>query len=256
MTNIEDSAHRRRRWALIGGISGGVVLVAGLAGLVVVGLGGGDAQPTEPAASSQPNSSTAAPEPTPTESGEGAAPVTTENGWVAEPETSDPREYAAAAVEAVYTYDSTASTRDEFQAYLASWFDIRPGLSEEQFEGAEELRASSLSDVVLDIAEWDQQRLAETKQVAAVETERMILDGDHADGGPQQQQLDLGIHQVSVPVRILYDEVDISTGEPVQYDYRLIQTLQVVCGNEEIPRDRSLAPGSCKVVRFWDEPAA
>lgn len=257
MTVTEEKPGRRRRRALIGAVAGAVLIVAGVIGLAMAGFPGGDEVPMEPTAPAAPSPSVPATEPRPTESDVVVEPDTSEKGWMVEPETSDPREYAAAAVEAAYSYDSTASTRDEFRDYLMEWFDLSPeAVTPEQVEAVEENLGQSLDGVLLDISEWDQQRLAETRQVATVESERMVVDGEHSDGGPAEEQLDLGMHLVSVPVRILYDEVDISTGEAVQYDYRLIQTVRVVCGNEGIPTDGSMAPGSCKLIAFRAEPAA
>lgn len=104
---------------------GAVVVVGGIAAFTVASLSGGD---TPPAPKSTP---TAAPSFDPSEYSEdelnSVYPQVIELGLVPEPITSSANEYAAAAVAAWGTFDTTTETTiPQWKKYLESWQNVYP----------------------------------------------------------------------------------------------------------------------------------
>lgn len=153
---------KRPKSLVIGSIIGAVVLVLALVLILTSTLfGGSDETPT----TSPSPSGGGASEPSPSASGPvapgtgeptedpGAAPV---EGWVAEPSTSDPQEYAEAALRAVTTFDPSKTSRDDLLAHLESWMTPATevdGQINQQVTGENKRLLSR--DVVLDAEQWE-----------------------------------------------------------------------------------------------------
>jgi hypothetical protein len=116
-----------------------------------------------------------------------------------------------------------------------------------------EVLGDSLEYVVPATAEWDQQALEETVITAEAEVDKAILDDAHREGYDAGLIAD-GVHLVTVPVNVRYEGVDVSTGEEQIILNRVIQTMQVVCGNAEIPEGSPQPPSSCKIWKLQEEP--
>jgi hypothetical protein len=152
MVTTQGSGRRSMLWAIIGG----AVLVAAIVAIVV----------SSPLAQ-QPPSQTATPDetepaggtPSETASPEGAVvdPDAAEQGWTPEPITTEPEVYIRAALEAASTFDTQASSRDEWLAYLDSWFtpDTRYNDPADQLAAMEESQVELRQGVVLPREEWE-----------------------------------------------------------------------------------------------------
>lgn len=153
---------KRPKSLVIGSIIGALVLVLALVLILTSTLfGGSDETPT----TSPSPSGGGASEPSPSASGPaapgtgeptedpGAAPV---EGWVAEPSTSDPQQYAEAALRAVTTFDPSKTSRDDLLAHLETWMTPAKDEADEVRDDITESNKRVLSrDVVLDAEQWE-----------------------------------------------------------------------------------------------------
>jgi hypothetical protein len=250
-----DPEARKRRLKIAAAAAGAIVLVGGLAGIGIAALSGGD-DTAAPSTSTPADDASAAPAPSPSEpAGDVADASVTERGWVPEPITTDPEAYGIAAAEALWSYDASQATHSEFIEWYTTWFSTRPDRTEEQRAASREDDefGSSVRTVVTDSDGWRQQTLAGTVMTATADPEGVLLDDEHTDG-TFDDLVAVGIHRVTVPLVVRYEETDTSTGEAMVYENRLMQSVQVTCGDADLPEDGSWPSGSCKVIQVWEEP--
>jgi len=255
MTDLEPNA-RKRRAKLLAVVAGVAVVVAGAAGIGIAAFSGGnDTATPAPSASTPTDDESAAPAPSPSEpAGDVADASVAERGWVPEPITSDPEAYGIAAAEAIWSYDASQATHAEFIEWYTTWFSTRPDRTEEQRAASrdDDDFASSLRTVLTDSEGWRQQSMAGTVMTATADPEGVLLDDEHSSGGDFDRLTELGMHEVTVPLLVRYEETDASTGEAMVYENRLMQTVQISCGDADVPE--GWPSDSCKVIRLWEEP--
>lgn len=255
MTDFEPNA-RKRRTKLLAVVAGVAVVVAGAAGIGIAAFsGGGETATPAPSPSTPNNGESAAPVPAPSEPARDVADASVaERGWVPEPITSDPEVYGIAAAEAIWSYDASQASHAQFIEWYTTWFSTRADVSAElrEEDRASDEFASSIRRVLTDSEGWKQQALAGTVMLASADADGVLLDDEHSEGS-HEDQVALGIHRVTVPLTVRYEETDVSTGEEMVYENRVLQTLQVSCGDADVPAD--WPADSCKVIRLWDEPA-
>lgn len=250
---LSPEQQKTRKRIILGGCA--AIVALGLVGLGISALSGGNKNDAAERPTPSASASAAAPTLTPTASTPGGVvdASVTENGWIPEPITTDAETYAVTAAEAVWSYDSKASTREEFMDWMETWFAVRGYLSPEQKDAALEVLGDSLRYVVPDADGWNQQALAETVITAEAEADKVIVDGEHREGY-DTKLVDEGVHLVTVPVNVRYEGIDVSTGEKQVYNNRVIQSMQVVCGQAEIAESSSQPADSCKIWKLIEEP--
>ncbi|WP_442574879.1 hypothetical protein ACSBPH_13745 [Microbacterium sp. F51-2R] len=241
MMMSESSGRRGVAWAIIGGL----VLIAGIVAIVVSAI---LAQPDPTPTSEPPSSST----PMPTESSEPAGtfvdPSAADRGWTPEPITTDADTYAAAALAAASTFDTTLSTREEWLGYLDSWFtpDTRYTSEADQLSAMEDSQVELRTGVVLPQEEWDSLAGEDGRVVAAATGEIAYVPvPDDASG-----DMSIGTSDVT----LTFTRSDGSGGE-TSYDEQVRVSVQVLCGAASVPTANSdQQAGDCKLVRYFTEP--
>lgn len=251
-----DPDTRKRRLKIAAAAAGAVVLVGGIAGIGIGALAGGEDTATPaPSLTTPADDESAAPDPSPSEpAGDVADASVAERGWVPEPITSDPEAYGIAAAEAIWSYDASQATHAEFIEWYTTWFSTRPDVDETvraQDRASDEF-AASIRRVLTDSDGWRQQSMAGTVMTATADPEGVLLDDEHSSGGDFDRLTELGIHEVTVPLVVRYEETDVSTGEAMVYENRLMQTVQISCGDADVPE--GWPADSCRVIRLWEEP--
>lgn len=239
-------ADRNRRSGLIWAIAGAAVLVIGIAALVIGNLLNTPAEPAPTA--SGPSPSTSATTETPAPEGTVVDPEAVESGWIPEPVTTDPEEYARAAIAAAGTFDTTKSTYEEWIAFLGTWFteDTRYATAADRQAELDAAKLEMRQGVVLPEQEWDS---------LANEAGRMssVVTGDVAFSNvPQDSTGAMSI--ATADVTITFTRSD-GSGNEGSYDETARVSVQILCGVDSIPvPDSPQQPGDCKVVRFFTEP--
>lgn len=255
MTDFEPNA-RKRRTKLLAVTAGVAVVIAGAAGIGIAAFSGGDDTATPVPSTSTPNDDdSATPAPSPSEpAGDVADASVADRGWVPEPITSDPEAYGTAAAEAIWTYDASQATHAEFIEWYTTWFSTRPDVDESvrAEDRASDEFAASIRRVLTNSDGWRQQSLAGTVMTATADPDGVLLDDEHSSGGDFDRLTELGMHEVTVPLVVRYEETDASTGEAMVYENRLMQTVQISCGDADVPE--GWPADSCKVIRLWEEP--
>lgn len=241
MSTARRAGDRAKVWAWIGG----AVLVVGVLAIVIAAMSGdiGDPTPTPSGTASSQTEPSASPSP---DDQLMVNPDALERGWAAEPITTDPAVYAAAALEAASTFDTTLSSRDAWLAYLETWFtpDTRYPLDDRdrQLDAALlELRQG----VVLPKEEWESLAAEDGRVVAAA--------GDVAlSAVPEDASGDMAI--ATADVVLAFTRTD-GAGVESSYEESVRVSVQVLCGEESVPTpDTAQQAGDCKVVRFFTEP--
>lgn len=239
---VKQRAGRGWVWAVAGGV---VVLGAGV--ILAVGLLSPDDPAATPAASDTGS-------PRPTASGATVPPPTGDvvdasvaaKGWVPEPITRDPEMYAAAALAAAGSFDTTASEYGGWVSYLETWFTPDTRYVNER-DRDDELGAAKLElrqSVVQPEEAWDA-LAAESGAVTAT------ASGDITQS-PVEGASDQSIWTGDVTLTF---QRSAPSGETTSYEERTRVSVQVLCGSETVPTPGSAqAPGDCKVVRFFAEP--
>lgn len=236
-----------RVWAL----AGGAVLLVGVVTFIAVGVANAPAPSPAPTpsgsdtASSSPSSSAT---PTPSDS-QGAVvdPDAVARGWAGEPITRDRDVYARAALAAAATFDSTLASREEWLAYLDTWFtpDTRY-IEADRDARAERARLELRQSVVLPETEWDG-LAAEDGRVEAV------ADGELSFTPVPEDEMSV-MSIVTGDVTLTFTRSDGGDGE-VSYEQDVRVSVQVLCGEGSIPTPGSAQQaGDCKVVRYFSEP--
>ncbi|GAA3920923.1 hypothetical protein [Microbacterium invictum] len=247
MMSARNPRVARTTWAVIGGL----VLVAGIIAIIVgaVTSRGPDATVTPPA------SSDPTPQPNPTASAPTTAPPgnvvdasVAERGWVPEPITTDAETYVQAVLAAASTFDTTRSSRDEWLAYLDTWFtpDTR---YESEADRAETMKASQLElrqGVVPPQEVWDSLAGQDGRVEADVSGD--IALAEVPEDASAQMRIATG------DVELTFTQTD-GTGAESSYTEDARVSVQVLCGADSVPSpNTSQRAGDCKLVRFFTEP--
>jgi len=235
---------KRSKWLIAGSIIGAAVIVFALVIGVTTNLfRTPDASPAPSSSTSpEPGASEAGPSPSPSASaspgggGQGNAPIA---GSVQEPATSDPEEYAAAAIRAVTTFNPAKSSRDEWLSYLESW--MTPALEnngEVNQEVTDMNKRALRSDVAIDADQWD--------YIASV---RGTVEGQSEEleplGGRAQYQEYLFLADVQQTVRPADGQTD-AWAEARQI------SVYIEC-SDRVELNDSQTSGDCKVIRWSDQ---
>lgn len=231
---------KRSRFLVVGSIAGAVVLAVAVT-VGVVALVNRDAPPdgtTSPTAAPSASSPTSSP---PATSG-GRSDDAEAHGWVQEPVTTDPGEYAEAALRAISTFDTTLSTREEYLAYLETWMTPQVGntTTGEINPDATENNKRILDREILPTEEmWA--GLAEARGFGAPEYDAI-------------EQLSSGVINIySVEVDTVYtprEEGNFDSGPWAESRNILIQLM---CNEWAVPSpEKGQQLGDCKVVRWVD----
>jgi hypothetical protein len=241
MTTPTPAARRARTWAIVGG----AILLAGVIAIIFAAA----STPPDPTPTGSP-APVPTPSPTPAPTGDGEEVVdddAAENGWRAEPITADADAYAAAALEAAATFDTTKASRDEWLAYLDSWFtpDTRYATPEDQRRRMQAAQLEMRQGVVLPEQEWDSLSAEDGRVVAEAGSVAMGPVTDDASG-------DMAIGTADV---VLTSTRTDGSGVESSYEESVRVSVQVLCGAESVPTpDSAQQAGDCKVVRFFTEP--
>ncbi|WP_324012656.1 hypothetical protein [Microbacterium sp. JZ37] len=137
MSRPRTPARRGAIWAVVGGI----IVVAAIAAIILSAVTA-QAPTTEPSPSSDPRE-TSAPPATAPPTGEYVDDTASEEGWAPEPITTDPEDYVRAALATASTFDTQLTTRQEWLAYLDTWFTHDTRYTSEA-DREEDMRASQL----------------------------------------------------------------------------------------------------------------
>jgi hypothetical protein len=241
MTTPSPAARRARGWA----ITGGTILLAGVIAIIIVAVS--SQSPSQPAPTETPTSSPSSTS-APTEPSEDVVDAgAEENGWRGEPITTDAELYAAAAVEAAATFDTTKASREEWLAYLDSWFtpDTRYSSAVDQ---QAELKAAQLElrqGVVLPEQEWDS---------LAAEDGRVVAAAASVVTGPVTDDVSGDMAIATAEVVLTFTRTD-GAGDESSFEESVRVSVQVLCGAGSVPTpDSAQQAGDCKVVRFFTEP--
>lgn len=241
MTSPNPAARRARGWAIVGG----AILLAGIIAIIIVAVsnqGPSQRAPSE-TPSSSPSSTPASTEPSDAVVDAGAE----ENGWRGEPITTDAELYAAAALEAAATFDTTKASRDEWLAYLDSWFtfDTRYSSAADQQAELEAAQLELRQGVVLPEQEWDSLEAEDGRVVAAAAS---VVTGPVTDDVSGDMVI------VTGDVVLTFTRTDDAGGES-SFDESVRVSVQVLCGAGSVPTpDSAQQAGDCKVVRYFTEP--
>lgn len=239
-----NSQGKRGRRGVVWAVTGGLVALAAVAGIVI-----GSLIQDQPATPTPPPGSAQTPSSEPTGSAPSHAdlvnPSASASGWVPEPITTDPDVYARAALAAASTFDTRLSTRQEWLTYLDAWFtpDTRYTTEEDK---AKELASAQLElrqGVVLPKQQWDSLAGQDGRVVADV-------SGDLALTGVPDDPAG-GMRIGTADVVLTFTQTDGSGGE-LSYDEAARVSVQVLCGEGAVPTPGTgQQPGDCKVVRFF-----
>ena len=240
---MEQQRKRGPRVALIALIV--MLVVVAITAAILGGLGQSrhDGGPTSAPTGSQPSASP----PTTSGADDVVDPTVTDRGWVPEPITADRDLYVRAALAAAGTFDTQLADRDEWVAWLKTWFTPSP-LYDNPSDAAEQL-ARYLSEldqsVLLPQATWDDLAADEGRVAAEVSGPITYLDL------PETAAVDVWTASADVVLTYTRRSVD----EESSYQDTVRVSVQVVCGGASIPTPGSAQQaGDCKVVRYFDEP--
>lgn len=241
MTSPNPAARRARGWA----IAGGAILLAGVIAIIIVAVS--NQRSPQPIPTDTPTSS---PSSTPVPTDPGSAVVDAgaeENGWRAEPITTDAELYANAALEAAATFDTTKASRDEWLAYLDSWFtpDTRYSSATDQLQRMQAAQLEMRQGVVLPEQEWDS---------LAAEDGRVVADGKNVVTGPVTDDASGDMAIATGDVVLTFTRTD-GAGSESSFEESVRVSVQVLCGPGSVPTpDSEQQAGDCKVVRYFTEP--
>ncbi len=231
----------RSRTLVFGSIVGAVVILVAIVAIIVASLNrGADPSPTgsgTPTATSPSRSAQPTPDPSGTTPGTGpSSPFDPEaEGWVVEPITTDPEKYVLAALEAVLTFDTRNTSREEFLAYLNTW--MTPALSEQTTEDNKRVLANQ---VLLSEGEW-----ATLTELQGTSTPELV-----GEVSPL-----IGPDDGSYKTTDATFEVSLRPGDRADETSGWAQTrtigVMVQCTDESVPAPGTdQKPGDCKVVRW------
>lgn len=239
----QGSRRRGTTWAIIGG----AVLVGAIVAIVVSSLLAQSAPvPTPtPARTSSPG---APPTEAPGRAEAVVDPGADDRGWTPEPITTDPEKYIRAALEAASTFDTQASSREEWLAYLDAWFtpDTRYDDPVDQESALQASRTEMRQGVVLPQREWESLANEDGRVVATAPGPVTFVPVTQDPSG------DMSIG--TADVTLTFTRSDGSGGE-TSYEEQVRVSVQVLCGPASVPTpDSGQQAGDCKVVRYFTEP--
>ena len=242
MSTTRNGGGRARLWAWVGG----AVLAVGVVAIVVAAMTSTQGSPTP-----SPSPTGASPtQPSASPSSDDQRVVDADaakKGWKAEPITTEPAVYAAAALEAAATFDTTVSSRDDWLAYLETWFtpDTRYAPESEREQRMDAALLELRQGVVLPEEEWE--------SLAAEDGRVVATAGDVAlSPVPEDASGDMAI--ATADVVLTFTRTD-GAGVESSYEESVRVSVQVLCGKESVPTPATAQQaGDCKVVRFFTEP--
>lgn len=234
-----------RRMGLLWAVAGGVVLTAGVIAIIIASLSN---QPTPPRPTDSTIPPTTAPSSPPVDRpGAVVDAGVVESGWLPEPITTDPEPYVRAALAAASTFDTTVSSRDEWLAYLDSWFTPDTRYDEADRDARLDAAQRELRQgVVFPQEQWDG-LAAQDGRVSAAAAGDVVLSAV-----PEDASGDMRIG--TADVELTFTQSD-GTGNESSYTESVRVSVQVLCGPGSIPvPDSAQRPGDCKVIRYFTEP--
>lgn len=241
------STQRSGRGALVWAILGGLVLVAGIVAIIVTAVVSQAAPDSTPApGSTAGDGGPATSEPAP--SGEYVDPAAAEQGWTPEPITTDPEMYIRAALESASTFDTTASSREEWLDYLYTWFtpDTRYTSEADQTAAMKSSQVELGQGVVLPQEDWDSLAREDGRVVAGTSGDIVFVPVAEDPSG------DMAIGTADVTLTFTRSD---DNGNETSYDEIVRVSVQVLCGPKSVPTpDTAQQAGDCKVVRYFTEP--
>ena len=229
------SAAQSRR-GLVWAIAGAVVLLLAVVAMIISSLAGKpDSHTSTPPVASPSTPGTIAPP-----SGSVVDASVSRFGWLPEPITTNRDAYIRAALAAASTFDPSKSTRDNFLAYLATWFtpDTRWTHAEDRANATQLYLGELSGSVVLPDDQWAQMRTNRSTVSAKVDGPITYVTVPNNPGG-----MAIGTANVTLIYR---------QGTLVNEDHVRV-SVQVLCGPGSVPTPKSAQQaGDCKVVRFFD----
>lgn len=241
---MTPSPNRGSRRGLIWAIVGAVVLLIAILAIAITAITSQQATPT-PTGTTDPTSqpSTPAPSSTAAET-EFVDASAADSGWVPEPITADPDVYIRAALEAASTFDTTLSSRQEWLAYLDSWFTPDTRYTSEA-DRQSDMAASQLElrqGVVLPEAEWDSLANEDGRVIASTQGEISYTEVPDDPGG---------MYIGTADVVLTFTRSAGSDGA-TSYEDTVRVSVQVLCGDGSVPTPSTAQQaGDCKVVRYF-----
>lgn len=239
---MEQQRKRGSRVALVALVA--VLVAVAVTAAIIGGAGqsGTEGGPTSAPTGSQPSASAS-----PVNAADDVVdPTVVDRGWVPEPITADRDIYVRAALAAAGTFDTQLADREEWVAWLKTWFTPSP-LYEDPADAAEQLaRYQSELDqsVLLPQDTWDDLAADEGRVEAEVTGPIEYLDLPDTTA--------VKVWTATADVVMTYTRR--SGDEESSYQDIVRVSVQVVCGGASVPTPGSAQrPGDCKVVRYFDE---
>lgn len=257
MTNERTEAQKKTRRLIALILTALLGLAAVVAIVLSLVLASADDEPAQPSESSSgAETSTAQPTEGPGEPrGEVVDSTVTERGLVAQPITTDMRQYAVEAAKALVTVDATKVDRTQFKEYIAGWvgYDQRYGTDLSELESVRSDRLNEIYNRLIgDSSRWD--LLARDDSVIfGSSTGEIKVDYDHAtfDEGSLDDLMAIGLHTITVGL-------DITTraeqgGNAIEVVDPLSVSMQIQCrGSYPVPATAQVL-GDCTVIRYFPE---
>ncbi len=232
---------------LVWAIAGGIVLLAGVAALILAAVFSQSLpDPSDP--SSPPSHAVDLPSSSSTSSVDAVDPSVSKKGWVPEPITTDRAKYVQAALAAASTFDTTKSSREDWLAYLGTWFtpDTRYRTESDRAADMQAAKLELRQGVVLPESDWDS-LAAENGRVAG-----KVSGPVSFSPVPEDSSGEMWI--ATALVTLTYTRSDGSGGES-SYDEQAKVSVQVLCGAGSVPvPSTAQRAGDCKVVRYFSSP--
>jgi hypothetical protein len=239
------STQRSGRGGLVWAIVGGLVLVAGIVAIIITAIVSQPAPSSTPtpgstagsggASSSEPSSS------------QFVHPAAAERGWTPEPITTDPEIYIRAALETASTFDTTKSSREEWLAYLDTWFT--PDTRYPDADRPARMKSAQVElrqGVVLPQEDWDSLAGEDGRVVGRTTGDIALVPVAEDPSG------DMSIGTADVTLTFTRSD---DAGNESSYDENVRVSVQVLCGAGSVPTPNTAQQaGDCKVVRYFTEP--
>jgi hypothetical protein len=235
--------HRGVVWAIIGG----VVLLAGIAAIMTAAMTAGpESEPQQPAQSPTPTATRDASSTPPAQLF--VDPSAVDHGWVPEPITTDEATYVRAALAAASTFDTRKSTREEWLAYLESWFtpDVRYVSDADRMADMAAAKVEFRQGVVLPEREWDSlaKRAGRVTANVSGDVSTMVVPDDPSGH----------MAIATADVVLTFTQSDGDDGES-SFEESVRVSVQVLCGGGSVPAPGTdQRAGDCKAVRYFTEP--
>lgn len=227
-----------------------MLIVIGVLVIVVIALlgrgSGGTVAPSR-SPSRATISQSASPTTSPVASSSAVDPNVATRGWVPEPITQDPDVYVRAALEAAATFDTRHATRDQWVAWLGTWFTPSPlyDHAQDALDQMAGYKAELNQTVLIPQSQWDD--LAKNDGRVSGRVDGQIVYSDQADATLKH------VRTATANVLTTFTQAGDSAAGDASYEQTVRVSVQVVCGGESVPTSGSAQrAGDCKVVRFFD----